>query len=99
MEISLFTNLLGAIGLGAASGLNAWIPLLGVGEVHQLGYSSFEGGFCRMIREGKAEREPWQHTFEFLEYTARTGLFVKPLVLDLLAQLGLQAQDVGVRFE
>lgn len=75
------------------------IPLLGVVDVHQFGYSSFEGEFCRMIREGKAEREPWQHTFEFLEYTARTGLFVKPLVLDLLAQLGLQAQDVGVHFE
>jgi len=67
-------------------------------DVHQLGYSSFEKEFCRMIREGKAERETWQHTFEFLEYTARTGLFVKPLVLDLLQQLDLRAEDVGVRF-
>lgn len=75
------------------------IPLLGVVDVHQLGYSSFEKEFCRMIREGKAEREPWQHTFEFLEYTARTGLFVKPLVLDLLAQLDLRPADVGVRFD
>ena len=74
------------------------IPLLGVVDVHQLGYSSFEKEFCRMIREGKAERETWQHTFEFLEYTARTGLFVKPLVLDLLQQLDLRAEDVGVRF-
>ncbi|MBI5259139.1 MAG: hypothetical protein HY855_21725 [Burkholderiales bacterium] len=74
------------------------IPLLGVVDVHQFGYSSFENEFCRMIREGKAEREPWQHTFEFLEYTAKTGLFVKPLVLDLLQQLDLRAEDVGVRF-
>ena len=74
------------------------IPLLGVVDVHQLGYSSFETEFCRMVREGKAEREPWQHTFEFLEYTSRTGLFVKPLVLDLLAELGLTTQDVGVHF-
>lgn len=74
------------------------IPLLGVVDVHQLGYSSFEHEFCRMIREGKADREEWQHTFEFLEYTSRTGLFVKPLVLDLLAELGLTTEDVGVRF-
>jgi hypothetical protein len=74
------------------------IPLLGVVDVHRLGYSSFEPEFCRMIREGKAEREHWQHTFEFLEHTSRTGLFVKPLVLDLLAELGLTVDDVGVRF-
>ncbi len=52
-----------------------------------------------MIREGKAEREPWQHTFEFLEYTSKTGLFVKPLVLDLLKELDLTTQDVGVKFD
>lgn len=75
------------------------IPLLGVVDVHRFGYSSFEKEFCRMIREGKAERTTWQHTFEFLEYTSRTGLFVKPLVLDLLQELGLTTQDVGVRFD
>lgn len=75
------------------------IPLLGVVDVHQCGYSSFEIEFCRMIREGKAERVQWQHTFEFLEYTSKTGLFVKPLVLDLLQQLGLTPADVGVRFD
>lgn len=75
------------------------IPLLGVVDVHRFGYSSFEKEFCRMIREGKADRESWQHTFEFLEYTSRTGLFVKPLVLDLLEELGLTTADVGVRFD
>lgn len=75
------------------------IPLLGVVDVHTFGYSSFEKEFCRMIREGKAEREPWQHTFEFLEYTSKTGLFVKPLVLDLLKELDLTTQDVGVKFD
>lgn len=34
----LFTNLFGAIGLGAASGLNAWIPLLGLGLAERLGW-------------------------------------------------------------
>lgn len=75
------------------------IPLLGVVDVHRFGYSSFEKEFCRMIREGKAEREQWQHTFEFLEYTSKTGLFVKPLVLELLRELGLTTQDVGVQFD
>jgi hypothetical protein len=75
------------------------IPLLGVVDVHKFGYSSFENEFCRMIREGKADRIQWQHTFEFLEYTSRTGLFVKPLVLDLLKELDLTTEDVGVRFD
>ena len=75
------------------------IPLLGVVDVHRFGYSSFEKEFCRMIREGRADRESWQHTFEFLEYTSRTGLFVKPLVLDLLQEIGLTTEDVGIRFD
>ena len=51
------------------------------------------------LGEGRAEGEPWQHTFEFLEYTSKTGLFVKPLVLDLLKELDLTTQDVGVKFD
>ena len=47
---------------------------------------------CFTIRPSAAD------TFEFLEHTSRTGLFVKPLVLDLLAELGLTVDDVGVRF-
>lgn len=37
VEITLFTNLAGAIGLGASSGLNAWIPLLGLGIAQRTG--------------------------------------------------------------
>lgn len=37
VDPTLFTNLFGAIGLGAASGLNAWIPLLGLGIAQRLG--------------------------------------------------------------
>ncbi|MEX0767570.1 MAG: DUF4126 domain-containing protein [Microthrixaceae bacterium] len=33
----LITNLLGAIGLGASAGLNAWIPLLGLGLAQRFG--------------------------------------------------------------
>ncbi len=74
------------------------IALIGVVDVHKLGYSSFESEFCRMIREGKAQICYWQPIFEFLEYTAKTGLFVKPIILDVLAKLDLKLQDVGIKW-
>lgn len=75
------------------------IPLIGVVDVHQLGYSSFEKEFCRMIREGKADRRHWQHIFEFLEYTSKTGLFVKPAVLESLEVLNLTLEQVKIKFD
>jgi hypothetical protein len=78
---------------------HALIPLIGVVDVHQLGYSSFEVEFCRMIRDGKADRQHWQNVFELLEYTSRTGMFVRPPVLQGLEMLGLTLADVGVSFE
>lgn len=74
------------------------IPLCGVVDVHKYGYSSFENEFCRMIREGKADRDHWQKVFEFLEYTSKTGLFVRSTVLESLQQLGLSLEDVGIKF-
>jgi hypothetical protein len=74
------------------------IPLLGVVDIHRMGYSGFEKEFCRMIREGKAPLKRWRAVFEFLEYTARTGLFVKPIVIDALRQLDLTPEDVGIHF-
>lgn len=74
------------------------IPLLGVVDVHKLGFSSFEIEFCRMIREGKARRCDWQPVFELLEYTSKTGLFVKPTVMQSLSDLNLNLEDVGIRF-
>jgi hypothetical protein len=48
VELTLFTNLLGAIGLGAASGLNAWIPLLGLGVADRLGLVTLTAPFDRL---------------------------------------------------
>jgi len=45
VEITLFTNLLGAFGLGAASGLNPWIPLLGLGLAQRLGVVELSSSF------------------------------------------------------
>lgn len=75
------------------------IPLLGVVDVHQLGYSSFEIEFCRMIREGKANKKEWLHVFEFLEYVSMTGLFVKENIKQSLSWLNLDESQVGIKFE
>jgi len=45
VELTLVTNLLGAIGLGAASGLNAWIPLFGLGLAQRLGAVTLSSQF------------------------------------------------------
>ena len=37
MDPTLVANLFGAVGLGAASGLNAWIPLFGLGLAQRFG--------------------------------------------------------------
>lgn len=77
---------------------HALIPLLGVVDVHRFGYSSYEVELCRMVREGKADREHWQATFELLEYCARTGLFLEAGVRESLAELDLTLADVGIQF-
>ncbi|MFZ4519348.1 MAG: DUF4126 domain-containing protein [Microthrixaceae bacterium] len=43
VELTEFTNLLGAIGLGSASGLNPWIPLFGLGLADRFGLVSLTG--------------------------------------------------------
>jgi hypothetical protein len=45
VDVTLFTNLLGAIGLGAASGLNPWIPLLGLGVAQRSGVVELSTSF------------------------------------------------------
>jgi len=45
VDPTLITNLLGAIGLGAATGLNAWIPLFGLGLAERLGVVSLGSPF------------------------------------------------------
>lgn len=74
------------------------IPLLGVVDVHKFGYSSFEIEFCRMIREGKANKHHWQMVFEFLEYTSLTGIFIKESIEELVNELGLTLDELGIQF-
>jgi len=72
------------------------IPLLGVVDVWNLGCSSYEPEFCRMIREGRADRGHWRNIFEMVEYAARTGRFVRRAVSEGLARLDLKPSDVGL---
>ena len=48
MDVTLITNLLGAIGLGAASGLNAWIPLFCLGLAQRTGLVELSQPFDSM---------------------------------------------------
>jgi len=45
VDVTLFTNLAGAIGLGAASGLNPWIPLLGLSIAQRTGLVELSSSF------------------------------------------------------
>lgn len=45
MDLASFANLLGAVGLGTAAGLNAWVPLLGLGIGERLGWVDLVGPF------------------------------------------------------
>lgn len=67
-------------------------------DIHQLGFSSGEPETCRAVREGRADQRHWQHTFEALEYLARTGWLLRDLVARELAQLDLTAERVGINF-
>jgi hypothetical protein len=48
IELTQFTNLLGAVGLGAASGLNAWIPLFLLGLAQRFGVVELEGSYTEL---------------------------------------------------
>ncbi|MCB0390796.1 MAG: SDR family oxidoreductase, partial [Bdellovibrionales bacterium] len=52
------------------------IPLMGLVDMAQLGYSSFEEEFALNARNGKADPVLWRNTFEIVEYSAKTGLFI-----------------------
>lgn len=75
-----------------------FIPVLGVVDVHRYGYSSYEKEFCRMIRDGKADLIHWRNTFELLEYSSKTGVFLKDVCVEMLDEIGLSLEDVGIEF-
>ncbi len=75
---------------------NALVPVIGLAEMAQFGFCTWEVEFAKMIRAGKSERAYWLHLFEMLEYSARTGKFVNKGVAETLARLGLTKKDIGL---
>lgn len=73
------------------------IPLMGIVDMIQLGYSSFEPEFAGMIRKGKAERTQWLYAFEIFEYAARTGRFLGQAIDEALGRLSLSRADLGIK--
>lgn len=76
---------------------NSLIPLMGLVDIIQFGYSSFEPEFARNVRIGKAERKEWLYTFETLEYAAKTGRLLGKSIDEALARLSLTRQDLGIK--
>jgi len=72
------------------------IPLLGVVDVWTVGCSTYEPEFSQMIREGRAEKGHWRNIFEMIEYSAKTGRFVRDTVREGLRRLNLTPGDVGL---
>jgi hypothetical protein len=75
---------------------NAMITLMGVVDVLNIGYSSFEPEFCKMIRQGKASLDVWRNIFALLEYCSKTGFLIKPEAVDALNRLHLKGEDLNI---
>ncbi|UDY34679.1 DUF4126 domain-containing protein [Dermatobacter hominis] len=82
MDVTLFTNLLGAFGLGAASGLNPWIPLLGLGVAQRTGIVELSSNF------------DWLGATATLAVLG--GLFVLDLIGDKVAAIDSVLHVVGL---
>jgi hypothetical protein len=55
---------------------NQLIPIMGIIDIRQIGYSSFEPEFAKMVRRGKVNRQYWLNVFQLLEFvTLKTPLF------------------------
>jgi hypothetical protein len=62
-------------------------------DVLNNGYCSFEPEFAQLVREGKADRKTWLHTFELLEWATSKGYFHQQIE-QALGRLGLTLGDV-----
>jgi len=69
------------------------ITAMGVLDLKNLGYSSFEPEFAQMIREGKSDRDVWLPIFQLLEFATQRGLMDKDLQ-KTLESLDLKLNDV-----
>ena len=72
------------------------VPLMGVTDICNLGYNSFELEFCNMVRQGKADYVFWSRVFSLLEYCGKTGFLLKPIVQKTMKKLRLTSRDLNI---
>jgi hypothetical protein len=77
---------------------DALIPVMGVVDVVNLGYSSFEPEFAQMVREGKTDRQYWLNIYELLEYCGKTGWLLGDDVKAVLKDLQLSPSELGIEW-
>ena len=76
---------------------NRLIPLMGIVDMIEFGYSSFEPEFAEMVRAGKADRKQWLYSFEMLEYAAKTGRFLSKSLDEILNRLSLTRKELKIK--
>lgn len=69
------------------------ILAMGVIDILNLGYSSFEKEFAAMVRTGTADRKFWLRLFELLEYGTKKG-YLNRDVKKILSKLDLVIDDI-----
>jgi hypothetical protein len=72
------------------------VPVMGVLDVRNIGYSSFEPEVAKTIREGRADRDFWLNVYQMLEYSGKTGWLLEKEVKQTLKELGIQPGEVGL---
>jgi hypothetical protein len=73
---------------------NTLVPLMGIIDVKNLGYSSFEPEFATLVRAGKTDRRLWLAIFEMLEYSSRSRFLMERLVGHTLRALNLTIEQI-----
>ncbi|MCG8422530.1 MAG: hypothetical protein MJE77_31835 [Proteobacteria bacterium] len=75
---------------------NTLIPLMVCIDITRLGYCGFEPEFALLIRDGKADRTLWRNLFDAAAHLAEKGQFLPKCVDDVLAQLDLSRDQLGI---
>ena len=73
------------------------VLLMGVLDMHNLGYSSFEPEFSQLVRSGKTDRYFWNNVFELLDYCSKSGFMIRNSVEAVLDKLELSAKELGLK--
>jgi len=62
-------------------------------DLLRFGYSSYEGEFSHLLREGKLDREEWRALYERVHSEVDRGVFMKEQIDSVLTRIGLEKRD------